>query len=104
MSRLPNRDYAVVSEAKILKYLLNDSHSSGRAKARFLKAFGFSAKDWRALRDAILAHAGANEVTQSYQSAVGIRCEIDGPLLTPGGRTPIVRVYGSWTCRKMSRA
>lgn len=92
MSRLPNRDYAVISETKIVKYLLNDSHSSGRAKARFLKAFGFNAKDWRVLRDAILAHAEANEVTHSDRSAFGTRYEIDGPLLTPGGRAPIVRV------------
>jgi hypothetical protein len=91
MTRLPHLDRAVVSEAKILNYLLSVSHSSGRAKARFLKSFGFRAQDWLILREAIIAHAGANDITASHRSRFGTRYEIDGPLLTPEGRAPIVR-------------
>jgi hypothetical protein len=57
MTRLPHLDRAVVSEAKIVNYLLSVSHSGGRAKARFLKGFGFRARDWLVLREAIIAHA-----------------------------------------------
>jgi hypothetical protein len=92
MPRLPHLDRAVVPEAKIVRYLLSASHSGGRAKARFLEALGFSAQNWLVLRDAIIAHAVANDVTKSYRSNFGTKYEIDGPIQTPRGRTPIVRV------------
>lgn len=76
MPRLPHLDRAVVPEAKIVDYLLSTSHSSGRAKARFLQAFGFNARDWHVLRKAIIVHAGANDVTTSHQSQFGTRYEL----------------------------
>jgi uncharacterized protein DUF6883 len=92
MSRLPHLDHAVVPEAKIVDYLLSVRHSGGRAKARFLENFGFRPQDWRVLHDAIVAHAAANDITASHPSRFGTRYEIDGPLPTPDGRNPIVRV------------
>jgi hypothetical protein len=92
MSRLPHLDRAVIPDAKIVNYLLSARHSGGRAKARFLESFGFRAHDWHALRDAIFAHATANDITASHQTRFGTRYEIDGPLPTPDGRAPLVRV------------
>jgi len=92
MARLSHLDHAIVPEAKIVSYLLSLGHSGGRAKAQFLEGFGFRAKDWRALREAIIAHATANDVTALHQTPFGTRYEIDGPLPTPDGRNPIVRV------------
>jgi hypothetical protein len=92
MPRLPHLHRAVVPEAKIVNYLLSPSHSGGRAKARFLESFGFRADDWQALRDAAIAHATANDIVSSHQTRFGTRYEIDGPLPTPDGRAPIVRV------------
>ena len=92
MPRLPHLDRAVVPEAKIVNYLLSAHHSGGRAKAHFLKGFGFRAQDWHVLRNAIIAHATANDITASRQTRFGTRYEIDGPLPTPDGRAPMVRV------------
>jgi hypothetical protein len=92
MPRLPYLNRAVVPEAKIVNYLLSARHSGGRAKARFLESFGFRALDWRALRDAILAHAKANDIAATHQTRFGIRYEIDGPLPAPDGRAPTIRV------------
>ena len=89
MPRLPHLDRAIVSEAKIVNYLLTVRHSGGRAKARFLEDFGFSAQDWRVLRDAVIAHATENEIAASYQTRFGTRYEIDGPLPTH---------YAVWAC------
>ena len=66
MPRLPHLDRAVVPETKLVNYLLSARHSGGRAKARFLEDFGFSAGNWPVFRDAIIAHAEANDVTASY--------------------------------------
>jgi hypothetical protein len=82
MPRLPHLDRAVVPEAKIVNYLLSARHSGGRAKARFLESFGFRAQDCRALRDAVIAHATANDITTSQRTRFGTKYEIDGPLPT----------------------
>jgi hypothetical protein len=92
MPRLPHLDRAVVPEAKIVNYLLSARHSGGRAKARFLESFGFRAQDWHALRDAVISQAMTNDITASHQTRFGTRYEIDGPLPTPVGRAPTVRV------------
>lgn len=92
MPRLPHLDRAVVPEAKIVNYLLSARHSGGRAKARFLEGFGFRARDWHLLRDALVAHATANDIAATHQTHFGTRYEIDGPLPTPDGRAPMVRV------------
>ena len=92
MPRLPHLDRAAVPEAEIVNYLLSVRHSGSRAKARFLESFGFRAQKWQMLRDAIVAHATANEITASHQTRFGTRYEIDGPLPAPDGRAPIVRV------------
>ena len=92
MPRLPHLDRAVVPEAKIVNYLLSARHSGGRAKAQFLAGFGFHAGEWQVLRDAIVAHAKANDIAASQQTRFGTRYEIDRPLPAPDGRAPIVRV------------
>ena len=92
MPRLPYLDRAVVPAAKIADYLLSARHPGGRAKARFLESFGFRVQDGHALRNAIIAHARANDITASHQTRFGTRYEIDGPLPTPDGRAPNVRV------------
>jgi hypothetical protein len=92
MPRLPHLDRAVVPEGKIVDYLLSARHSGGRAKARFLEGYGFRAQHWRVLRDAVIAHAEANDITASRQTRFGTRYEIDGPLSAPNGRAPMVRV------------
>jgi hypothetical protein len=92
MPRVPHLDRAIVPEAKIVNYLLSARHSGGRSKARFLESFGFRVQDWHLLRDAIIAHAAANDIAASHQTRFGTRYEIDGPLPTPDGRAPMVRV------------
>ena len=104
MPRLPRLDRAFVPEAKIVNYLLSARHSGGRAKAHFLEDFGFRAREWRVLRDAIVAHAAANDITASHQTRFGTRYEIDGPLSAPDGRAPIVRVVWFVESREPSRA
>lgn len=87
-----------------MKYLLNASHPGGGAKAHFLEALGFSAQNWPLLRDAIVAHASANDVTRSLRSHFGTKYEIDGPLQTPKVVLRSSVWYGSWSLRKTSHA
>jgi len=88
---LPDRDRARVDRAKITDYLLSLSHPDGRGKAAFFMRFGFKARDWEALADALREVAVRNLVTAVAESAHGTRYTVDGPLHTPDGRAPRVR-------------
>ena len=92
MAKLPNVDRAIVPGAKLTAYLLSHDHPRGRAKARFLESFGFSRGDCPGLHDALVAHAAAHEVSRQHPSQTGTRYEIGGPLPSPDGRAPVVRV------------
>ncbi|MFN0023082.1 MAG: DUF6883 domain-containing protein [Parvularculaceae bacterium] len=98
MSKLPNAQLAIVDESKITGYLLNLDHLLGRAKCQFLAGFGFNAEQWGTLRDAILAHAVVNNCIELKQTQYGTSFAVDGPLSTPDGRRPTVRVV--WFVRE----
>jgi hypothetical protein len=86
---LPFADRTRIDEAKVVDYLLNPAKSRG--KAEFFLRFGFSAGDWRILAEALTAHGRGGRVSAIVESDYGSRYSIDGPLLTPAGRQPMVR-------------
>jgi hypothetical protein len=93
--KLPNAEKAIVAEAKLIQYLLNETHPTGKDKAAFFVRFGFSAAKWEILKQALLSHAAANEVTSSLTTPEGIHYAVDGPLLSPDGRNPLLKSV--WT-------
>ena len=42
-ARLPNAGHGIVSDQKVVGYLLSESHPDGRGKARFFSGYGFTA-------------------------------------------------------------
>lgn len=90
--KLPNLEQAEVAEAKITLYLLNPAHQTGRAKAAFFMAFGFSAVAWEVMKDALLDHAAHHEVKEVAPMSEGIHYVVEGALICPDGRAPFVRV------------
>ena len=89
--KLPNAQLAVVEEEKIVGYLLNPAHRYGATKARFFLELGFRLDDWETLARALREHGQQLEVSTERETAFGSRYDVDGPLKTPGGRTPRVR-------------
>ncbi len=89
--RLPKAGRAVVPEAKITHYLLSFSHRAGRGKAGFFTRFGFSLDAWETLAKALRQHAATHEVTNAEDTAFGTRYTIEGDLVSPDGRNPLVR-------------
>ena len=90
--RLPNHEQANVPEAKIVAYLLNLGSRNGASKARFFLAFGFTIERWHVMAEALKDHARANEVTEIVPRPFGLHYVVEGPLQTPDGRDPSVRV------------
>lgn len=89
--KLPNRENAVVSKAKILDYLLANTSKSARAKAVFFSRFGFTRDDWRALEKALLHHGQSYDVEIVENDVFGARYTIIGEVNCPDGRRPIIK-------------
>ena len=89
--KLPNAEHATVPERKVTLYLLNPAHPAGGSKATFFLHFGFTAGQWQVLAETLLRHALENEVVASEETPHGIRYAVDGPMLSPGGKSLNVR-------------
>ena len=89
--KLPNVENAVVDREKITDYLLNPAHPDNGCKALFFLSHGFRADHWQTLATAFRRLAETTEVFKSVASAHGQKYIVDGPLETPGGKTPLVR-------------
>jgi hypothetical protein len=92
--KLPNREMAVIPEAKLRDYLLSPTHPHGRHKAFFFGRLGFSQERWQELASALHAHTERHEVGKVEETAFGMRYAVDGDLSTPSGR--VVRVRTVW--------
>jgi len=90
--KLPNRENAVVPEAKIRGYLLSASHPYGRYKAAFFRRFGFSTDSWELLASALLTHAKQCDVARVDDTPFGTRYTVEGTMSMVDGRAPTVRV------------
>jgi len=90
--KLPNGGQAQVPQAKITEYLLSFTHEDGRPKAQFFTRFGFTIDEWERLAEALREHARQHHVSKLEKSPFGKRYVIEGSLLTPDGRNPLVRV------------
>jgi hypothetical protein len=87
--QLPHVEKAVISESKIVDYLLNPLHPDGKAK--FFSAAGFVASRWQELADAIRNLARATPVTSQLDSVHGRKYIVEGLIQTPVGSLALIR-------------
>ncbi len=99
--KLPQAKQSRVEKGKILSYLLNFSHPDGGSKAKFFSLFGFSAKEWQVLSEALCQHGKNSDVSESVESEFGTRYTVEGVLKTPDGRNPNLRSI--WLIEKSGR-
>ena len=89
---LPNAINAYVEEGKVVEYLLAFDHPEGGGKADFFTRFGFAADEWKALADALVAHAQSSPVSSVSESKYGTKYRIDGRIVArTGGLLPFVQ-------------
>jgi hypothetical protein len=81
--KLPNADNAVVSQKKVLQYLLSERHARGRHKAAFFGGLGFVRHKWQVLAAALKNQAELYEVSELVESEFGTRYVIDGAIEGP---------------------
>jgi hypothetical protein len=97
MTKLPNAAWAIIEQRKLSAYLLNLRHPDGAPKAAFLMRFGFHRDSIAELSAALLRHALMGAVVGRRESDYGVNYTIGGPLPSPDGRNPDVRVV--WAIR-----
>jgi hypothetical protein len=66
-----NYEQAVVSERKIVTYLLSVTHRDGRSKAAFFMRFGFTSDSWEILANALRRHVADHEVAEVEETPFG---------------------------------
>jgi hypothetical protein len=92
--KLPNAEQAIISDAKLWNYLLDDEHPVGKPKARFFKGLGFTVEGAHILRQAIL-EVGRSGDALEVPSAHGVKYVVDGRISGPSGKQG-VRIRTVW--------
>lgn len=87
---MPKSEKAWVPDSKIHDYLLSFSHPVGGSKAIFFIDHGFRIEQAPIFAEALIRHAQL-EVARIVPDRFGIKYLIDAAMLTPDGRSPIVR-------------
>lgn len=83
--RLPNSQAAYIPTGKLTAYLLSETHSVGKSKARLFRSLGYSESNVSFLKDGLLSIAHAGEVLSTQSSEHGVKYVIEGSLKTPSG-------------------
>jgi len=83
--RLPNSERAEIDQRKLIDYVLSPAHPLGRFKAAFFHRRGFTADNWAALCDQLLALAREGDAVAGERSAFGQKYLVSGILTGSGG-------------------
>lgn len=89
--KLPLVNEAEVPRAKIVSYLLDPNHRSGKSKARFFAGHGYAIERWEELAGALRTHASQNEVVKQETTPLGLRLVVEGPLTLCDGVVAQIR-------------
>ena len=88
--QLPNRESAIISKNKLVKYLLSETHPVGKAKARFFRKLGFNETNVDELEKALLAIVRVNDIKEERKFGYGVNYAIDGTIETPSGKSVVI--------------
>ncbi len=83
--KLPNNEKAYIPPAKLIDYLLSETHSVGKAKAKLLRSVGFDEANVKMLKEGLLEIAKTKDVVEVIRTPHGVKYVIDGDMATPVG-------------------
>jgi hypothetical protein len=89
--KVPNIENAILSEQKILSYLLDETNEGGRSKAEFFLRHGFLRESWQEFAEALRKHGAHYEVAFMRSAGDGIRYAVEGELILPDGKQCYLR-------------
>lgn len=83
--RLQNKENAYIPPAKLLDYLLSETHLVGKSKAKLLRSVGFHETNIDLLKQGLLSIAHSEDAIEVLNSPHGVKYVIDGEIKTPVG-------------------
>lgn len=89
--KLPNREKAYIPSGKLTAYLLSETHSVGKSKARLFRSAGYNETNATLLKEGLLTIAYTKDVLDTQSSEHGVKYVIEGMLQTPTGVTLSIR-------------
>jgi len=84
---LPNAHLAIVDREKITQYLLNAVHPDNGGKAEFFEGLGFTREPWPVFAKALRLVASSFPISNTMESAHGIKYIVDGDIEGPEGKS-----------------
>lgn len=81
--KLPKKENAYIPVSKIIDYLLSETHTIGKSKAKLLRTVGFNESNVFLLKEGLMEIARSEDVTDVVSSTHGAKYVIDGLLKTP---------------------
>lgn len=94
MVNLPNRENAFIQPQKLLGYLLSESHSVGKSKAKLLRTVGFNETNVDILEQELLKIARSQAVKEVVSSPHGMKYIIEAELTAPNGQ--VIKLRTVW--------
>ena len=91
--KLPNGNEAIVEEAKLVDYVLSQTHPIGRFKARFFASLGIGTENWELLQSALLDIAATADAKLDQATEFGQKYLIPGHIQGPQGSADILSVW-----------
>jgi hypothetical protein len=82
---LPNNSLAYIPSGKLTAYLLSESHSVGKSKAKLFRSVGYNELNVSLLKEGLLAIARNEEILDTQSSEHGVKYVVEGSLKTPAG-------------------
>jgi len=80
---LPNRENAFIQPEKLTGYLLSETHSVGKSKAKFFRELGFNEQNVTLLEQELLKIVKNQEINEIITTEHGTKYVIIGTINTP---------------------
>lgn len=96
--KLPNSNKVIIPREKLTDYVLSETHSTGKFKARFFRNLGFDETNVNLFVRSLLKIAKSGEVKDKISTSYGTKYVLDGKIDSPLGKTAKVRTI--WILEK----
>lgn len=96
--KLPNSNKAIIPKEKLTDYVLSETHSTGKFKARFFRNLGFDETNIQILEGFLRKIAISGNVKDEIISPYGIKYVLDGKIEAPAGKS--VKIRTIWIIEK----
>lgn len=96
--RLPHGNKTIIPKEKLLNYILSETHSTGKFKAKFFRSLGFNVTNVHLLEKALKKIAKSEEIENFSVSEYGVKYVLESNIDSPIGK--IVKVRTIWIIEK----